>query len=120
MLDYAQTFEEFSSSLKPMDLALYAGAGIILWVIFKEKLSPVQSFLGELIGKIKTQLGTPSKTTPKPTLVAPESNDVFFDLIASWKQTRDLAVKSGCAEAVKVADQMFPYLSPTVCQEEKV
>jgi hypothetical protein len=27
-----------------------------------------------------------------------------------------LAEKSGCSEAVKVADQMFPYLSPTVCK----
>jgi hypothetical protein len=47
------------------------------------------------------------------------ADDVFFDLVASWKQTRDLAVKSGCSEAVKVADQMFPHLSPTVCGEKK-
>lgn len=120
MLDYAQTFEEFSSSLKPMDLALYAGCGIVLWVLFKDKLSPVQNFLGQLLGKVKNQLGTQTKVEIKPTLIAPESNNVFFDLIASWKQTRDLAVKSGCSEAVRVADQMFPYLSPTVCQEEKV
>lgn len=120
MLDYAQTFEEFSSSLKPMDLALYAGAGIILWVLFKEKLSPVQKILGELLNRFKGQLGPQNKVEIKPTLVAPESNNIFFDLITSWKQTRDLAVKSGCSEAVKVADEMFPYLSPTVCQEEKV
>lgn len=121
MLDYAQSFEEFSSSLKPMDLALYGGVGIILWVLFKDKLSPVQKFLGDLIDQAKKVFEkTPSNDTPKPTLVAPESNDIFFDLVASWKQTRDLAVKSGCDEAVKVADQMFPYLSPTICGEEKV
>ena len=121
MLDYAQSFEEFSSSLKPVDLALYAGVGIVLWVLFKDKLSPVQMFLGDLLSKIKGVVNKPvSVQQPKPALVAPESNDIFFDLVASWKQTRDLAVKSGCNEAVKVADQMFPYLSPTVCGEEKV
>jgi hypothetical protein len=121
MLDYAQSFEEFSSSLKPIDLALYAGIGLILWVLFKDKLSPVQKLLGDLLSQVKGIVAKPTVVqTPKPTLVAPESNDVFFELVISWKQTRDLAVKSGCEEAVKVADQMFPYLSPTVCGEEKV
>lgn len=120
MLDYAQSFEEFSSSLKPVDLALYAGIGLILWILFKDKLSPVQKLLGDLLAKAKLLTIKPTVDVPKPTLVAPESNDIFFELVASWKQTRDLAVKSGCEEAVKVADQMFPYLSPTVCGEEKV
>jgi hypothetical protein len=121
MLDYAQSFEEFSSGLKPIDLALYAGIGIILWVLFKDKLSPVQKLLSDLVTQAKGFIGKTNTTeTPKPTLVAPESNDIFFELVASWKQTRDLAVKSGCDEAVKVADQMFPYLSPTICGEEKV
>jgi len=120
MLDYAQSFEEFSRSLKPMDLALYAGGAIILYVLFKEQLSPVQKLLQNLVNQAKSKLVSPSSETPKPTLTAPESNGVFFELVTSWKQTRDLAVKSGCTEAVKVADQMFPYLSPTVCGEEKV
>lgn len=121
MLDYAQSFEEFSSSLKPTDLALYAGAGIVLWVLFKEKLSPVQKFLGDLLVKVKN-VGSvkPNVQIADPVPTATDSGDVFFELVASWKQTRDLAVKSGCEEAVKVADQMFPYLSPTVCGEEKV
>jgi hypothetical protein len=120
MLDYAQSFEEFSASLKPIDLALYAGIGIILWVLFKDKLSPVQKFLSDLGNQLKNAIGNKTNTeAPKPALVAPESNDIFFELVASWKQTRDLAVKSGCEEAVKVADQMFPHLSPTVCGEEK-
>jgi hypothetical protein len=119
MLDYAQSFEEFSSSLKPIDLALYGGAGLILWVLFKDRLSPVQKILQDLVNKAKSlTTKTDAVEIPKPTLVAPESNDIFFELVASWKQTRDLAVKSGCDEAVKVADQMFPYLSPTVCGEE--
>lgn len=123
MLDYAQSFEEFSSSLKPIDLALYAGIGIILWVLFKDKLSPVQKFVEIITSKamVLLAINRPVVTQlPKPTLIAPESNDIFFQLIASWKQTRDLAVKSGCEEAVRVADEMFPYLSPTICVEEKV
>lgn len=126
MLDYAQSFEEFSSSLKPMDLALYAGIGIILWVLFKDKLSPVQIFVANLLNKLKSSIKTTNEsTTAKPVVVSvtkpdSENTDVFFDLVVSWKQTRDLAVRSGCSEAVKVADQMFPHLSPTVCGEKKL
>ena len=45
-----------------------------------------------------------------------------YRLKSEKKQTRDLAEKSGCSEAVKVADQMFPFLSPNVCakKEEKL
>lgn len=120
MLDYAQTFEEFSSSLKPMDLALYSGAAIILYVLFKEQLSPVQNFINDLLSKAKSKL-TSEKTKPISIVeVSSKNNDVFLDLIVSWKQTRDLAVKSGCTQAIKVADGMFPYLSPSVCKEENV
>ena len=48
-----------------------------------------------------------------------KTQNVFFDLVVSWKQTRDLAELSGCKKAVEVADQMFPYLSPTICSEDK-
>lgn len=119
MIDYAQSFEQFSNSLKPIDLALYAGIGIVLWVLFKDKLSPVQKLIGEVISNITALTNNKPKEVVKPTLVAPESNDIFFELVASWKQTRDLAVKSGCVEAVRVADEMFPYLSPTICGEDK-
>ena len=78
MLDYAQSFEEFSSSLKPIDLALYAGIGIILWVLFKDKLSPVQKFLGDLVNQVKGAVNRTPVELPKPALVAPESNDIFF------------------------------------------
>jgi hypothetical protein len=123
MLDYAQTFEEFSSSLKPMDLALYAGAGIVLWVLFKDKLSPVQKLLQPVVDKIKNLFATTNVvSTTKPVTPAQinAKNDLFFRLVESWKQTRDLAEQSGCKEAIKVADNMFPYLSPTVCKEEKL
>lgn len=122
MLDYAQSFEEFSSSLKPVDLALYAGAAIVLWVLFKDKLSPVQKLVNDLLSKVRGAIKPSSvveSSQPTDVAVVSKDNDIFFDLVVSWKQTRDLAVKSGCDEAVKVADQMFPYLSPNVCGEGK-
>jgi hypothetical protein len=81
--------------------------------------------------KVKTLLGSSKKNVvdvpvlpvvSKPAVnstTTQDTEDLFFRLVVSWKQTRDLAVQSGCAEAVKVADQMFPYLSPTVCADKK-
>ena len=113
-MNYTQTFEEFSRSVSSLDLALYAGAGLIRWVLFKHKLSPVQKVIGDLLTNIKSKIpsGISSQTgvdVVLPATVTKEnsSENVFFQLIASWKQTRDLAVASNCQEAVKVADQMF-------------
>jgi organic hydroperoxide reductase OsmC/OhrA len=47
-----------------------------------------------------------------------EPEDLFFKLVVSWKETRDLALKCGCDKAVAVADEMFPYLSPNVCGKD--
>lgn len=123
-MNFSQSFEEFSGSLGPMDLALYAGVGIVLWVLFKDKLSPVQKIVLDTINSVKDSLGG---SAPKTSIELPESikqaptetQNLFFDLVVSWKQTRDLAELSGCQKAVEVADQMFPYLSPTICSEEK-
>lgn len=119
-----QSFDEFSSSLAPMDIALYAGVGLVLWVMFKDKLSPVQQLFNPLLEKVKGLVG--GKTTTNSVVTRPATpaqvsakNDLFFRLVESWKQTRDLAEQSGCQEAIKVADQMFPYLSPKVCAEAK-
>jgi hypothetical protein len=124
-MNYAETFEEFASKVGPMDLALYAGAGLILWVLFKEKLSPVQVFLSGLVDKFKNV--SPLKPVSPVAIVVPtvkpvvtSKEDIFFKLVVSWKQTRDLAAECGCSEAVKVADQMFPYLSPVACTKETV
>lgn len=113
-----QSFEEFSKSLGPTDLALYAGAAVVLWILFKEKLSPVQKFLVGLFDKIK---GWTPKKTVDSVVSNSDNKELFFQLVESWKRTRDLAVKSGCDQAVKVADDMFPFLSPTACnKDEKV
>ena len=101
-------------------------------MLFKDKLSPVQQLLTSVMDRVKglTSGGgmkLPTVDVPKvDPVVLPKAvgdkDDVFFKLVVSWKQTRDLAEKSGCAEAVKVADQMFPFLSPNICakKEDKV
>lgn len=136
-MDYTQTFEEFSKGLTTTDLALYAGVALIVWVVFKDKLNPVSQFVKKLLESFKNKASAvvvPKNPVPSlsdltlittvlnqtPTKVVGNDNEVFFLLINSWKQTRDLAVKSGCAQAVKVADQMFPYLSPNVCKEKEI
>ena len=124
-MNFTQSFEEFSSSLGVMDVALYAGVGLVLWVLFKDKLSPVQALLVSLFDTVKSVVPKPTRSTVVvPPVVssvvsAERVDDVFFRLVVSWKQTRDLAEASGCSEAVEVADQMFPFLSPTVCKEGK-
>lgn len=124
-MNYAETFDQFASKVTPTDLALYAGVGIILWVLFKDRLSPVQKILNNLLEKVKNV--SPLKPVSPVAVVVPAvkpvvttKEDIFFKLVVSWKQTRDLAAECGCSEAVKVADQMFPYLSPVVCSKEEV
>jgi len=117
-MNFTQSFEEFSGSLSPTDLALYAGVGVVLWVLFKDRLSPVQKIIMDLINKVKGDNAS-SVLVPSINTKPVADKDVFFDLVVSWKQTRDLAVKSGCTKAVEVADQMFPYLSPTICNKQE-
>ena len=83
-------------------------------------MSPVQSFVSDLISKIKSKRTNelPLKTIEMVKDNNNKKEDVFFKLVASWKQTRDLAVASDCKEAIKVADQMFPFLSPSVCGQK--
>ena len=125
-MNFTESFQEFSSKLSTMDLALYAGVGLVLWALFKDRLSPVQKIIGDLINQVKGSFAnTPNSVVPvivpetKPVVVSNNSEDTFFKLVVSWKQTRDLAVKSGCSKAVEVADQMFPYLSPNICGDNK-
>jgi hypothetical protein len=129
-MNFTESFSEFSSRLGPKDLALYAGVGLVLWVLFKDKLSPVQKLVLNTINTVKRMVfggsfHMPTVDVPKvDPVVLPKSttdhkDDTFFKLVVSWKQTRDLAEKSGCTEAIKVADQMFPFLSPTICSDKK-
>lgn len=123
-MNYTETFDQFASRLGPTDLALYAGAAVILYVLFKDRLSPVQKAILSFIEQFKN--GAALKPVTPVAVVVPNvkpvvttKEDIFFKLIVSWKQTRDLAAECGCVEAVKAADQMFPYLSPVVCTKEE-
>lgn len=122
-MNFTENFDQFSSRLSTMDLALYAGIGMVLWVMFKDKLSPVQKIVGDLFSTVtKKTHDIATGTVENPVI---ENNigcddSTFFNLIVSWKKTRDLAEKSGCSEAVKAADQMFPFLSPNICKKDKV
>lgn len=115
---YTESFQEFSSKVGPLDLALYAGVGLIIWVLFQDKLSGIKPLFASLVDKFKTLF---AKSSPNTTPVFSRSNneDIFFSLVSSWKQFRDLAEQSGCTEAVKAADQLFPYLSPNVCSKKE-
>lgn len=123
-MNYSQSFEEFSSSVGPTDLALYAGIGVVLFVLFKDRLSPVQKMLMDLVESVKGSLNSEEKTVtvkvPMPELpkVSGKKPDVFFELVASWKQTRDLSVKSKCDKATEMLDEIFQYLSPNICNEK--
>lgn len=135
-MNFTESFDQFSSRVTTLDLALYAGVGLVLWVLFKDKLSPVQKALGSLLNNLKSVNSQPTNVAPVVVSVPVANNsapveelniprftvvdDVFFRLVVSWKQTRDLAVESGCEEAVKAADQMFPFLSPNICGKESV
>jgi hypothetical protein len=129
-MNFTQSFDEFSRSVGPTDLMLYAGIGLVVWVLFKDKLSPVQSILGSLVQNVKNYFSQPKNVVVPPAtnskledafdkIVVKEPENLFFKLIVSWKETRDLAVECGCDKAVEVADTMFPYLSPNVCGKEK-
>jgi len=133
-MNYTQSFEEFSSGLGPTDLALYAGIGVVLFILFKDKMSPVQKFLLETFNSAKESVvdftkqdetvvvKVPVPSAPKvPEKIIPnDPNSVFFQLVASWKKTRDLSKEYKCDEATQKLDEVFQYLSPTVCSKENV
>lgn len=149
-MNYTQSFEEFSSGLGPTDLALYAGIGIVLYILFKDKLSPVQKMLLDLVESFKSrpapvpaqapvvngpvQSPSASNIYNKPDItkflkpVVPPNNvnvvpavedkdEVFFELITSWKKTRDLAEQYSCEKALEMLDNVFQYLSPKQCDQ---
>jgi hypothetical protein len=115
-MNFTETFQEFSSKLGPTDLALYAGVGLVVWVLFRDKLGGVfNTVVNAVKGAVPASSGLPSIKLP----VSNNNQNKFFELVSSWKKTRDLAEEVGCPEAVKVADQMFPFLAPQACQEKK-
>jgi hypothetical protein len=119
-MNYSQSFEEFSKGLTNTDLMIYGGAALILFVLFKDQLTPLKTWVVDLydnvvnkVSKIKTD-----STTVTPVTTAKTSDSDFLKLIASWKNTRNLAEVMGCVEAVKILDSAFPHLGPHECEKE--
>lgn len=111
-----ETFGEFSGRLTTTDLMLYAGVAVVLWVLFKDQLGGATDFVKNLL---KNKQGNNTSVVSDNNEQKSNDQELFFELIASWKKTRDLAEKSGCSKAVESVDQMFPHLSPVVCKEKK-
>lgn len=111
-----ETFGEFSNKLTTTDLMLYAGVAVILWVLFKDQLGGITQTIKNLLANKSSVI--PGIVVPKPNEEETANTDLFFELIASWKKTRDLAEKSGCVKAVDAVDQLFPHLSPITCKEK--
>lgn len=105
------SIENFGAGTKPLDLALYAGVLVVVYVLFKDK---IHDLLGGLKEKFNSTKVPSSIITDyfadDPT--DPLLDDPFFALVQSWKQMRDLAEENGLEKAVELADQMFPYLVP--------
>lgn len=106
------SLDNFGAGLKTMDLVLYAGVALVVYVLFQEKIHTLLDQLKDKIKNVKTpQL--PSIDTGIFDDIEPQTqDDIFFQLIMSWKQTRDLAEEYGADKAVKIADEMFPHLVP--------
>ena len=125
-MNYTQNFEEFSASVGPTDLALYAGIGIVLFILFKDRISPVQKMLLDLMSSAKESVSDFTKPKDSEEVIVkvtvPEiptdRNDIFFQLVAAWKKTRDLSQKNKCNEATEKLDEVFQYLSPNICNKE--
>jgi hypothetical protein len=117
-MNYTESFQEFSSRVSPTDLALYAGAGLILWVLFSDRLGPVKEFGNKLLNNFTKRNQPNVPVNSSITKTKNTSEPQFLELVSSWKQTRDLAESLNCKEAVKIVDQMFPLLVPSACAEE--
>ena len=104
--------EQFAKESTAFDLALYAGVIGICFVLFKDKLAPVTKWIGDVIAKLKPNLKAPDLDFITVVESRDEDTELFFELVKSWKKTRDLAEDYGATKAVDIADQMFPYLVP--------
>ena len=123
-MNYAESFEEFSKGLTSTDLMVYAGAAIVLFVLFQERLAPIKQWVLKLYNSLLTR----TKKEPIPvslpvSIVKSVDVDIdndsnFLHLISSWKNTRDLAEKMSCSEAVKILDSAFSHLGPSNCVDK--
>jgi hypothetical protein len=115
-MNYSQSFEEFSRGLTNTDLMVYGGAALILFVLFKDQLTPLKTWVIDTYNNILNKVKTDSSVlTPVATVTTNDSD--FLKLVSSWKNTRNLADSMGCKEAVRILDSAFPHLGPHECGE---
>lgn len=113
IMNYTESFQEFSSRLSSTDLMVYGGAALVLFVLFKDKLDPVKQWITNLVSSVSSKI-------KKETVSTSNTDANFLKLVSSWKNTRDLAEGMGCGEAVKILDTVFPHLGPHNCSTENV
>jgi hypothetical protein len=106
--------DNFGAMPSTLDVCLYLGVLIVVYVLFQDKLGPVKEFITNFLRKAKPTRNTEVVTIDE-NVVADEihsESELFFKLIRSWKLTKDLAEQYGANKAVEIADQMFPHLIP--------
>tara|TARA_B100002019_G_C21200064_1_gene563530 strand:+ start:646 stop:1020 length:375 start_codon:yes stop_codon:yes gene_type:complete len=106
--------ENFGAMPSTLDVCLYVGVLIVVYVLFQDKLGPVKEFITNFLRKARPTRSTEVVTIDE-NVVADEihsESELFFKLIRSWKLTKDLAEQYGANKAVEIADQMFPHLIP--------
>ena len=102
--------ENFGVGSKPLDIFLWIGVLIVVYVLFQDKINPFLATAKEKLLYIWNK--KPNKVPNVDIVLESDHSDVFFELIKSWKQTRDLAEEYGANKAVAIADEMFPHLVP--------
>jgi hypothetical protein len=106
--------DNFGAMPSTLDVCLYLGVLIVVYVLFQDKLGPVKEFITNFLRKAKPTRNTEVVAIDE-NVVADEihsESELFFKLIRSWKLTKDLAEQYGANKAVEIADQMFPHLIP--------
>lgn len=106
--------DNFGAMPSTLDVCLYLGVLIVVYVLFQDKLGPVKEFITNFLRKAKPTRNTEVVTIDE-NVVADEihsESELFFKLIRSWKLTKDLAEQYGANKAVEIADEMFPHLIP--------
>lgn len=112
-----EALDNFGAGLSTTDVMLYVGVAVVVYVLFQDKINAVVKTVLDKVKKVKTP-ALPIDTGLFEN--EPETqDDIFFDLIKSWKQTRDLAEAYGADKAVEIADEMFPHLVPKDEQDEQ-
>jgi hypothetical protein len=112
-----EALDNFGAGFSTTDVMLYAGVLVVVYVLFQEKIN---TLVKSVVEKVKT-VKVPNSPVIDTDLFDNSDirEDIFFDLIKSWKQTRDLAEEYGANQAVVIADQMFPHLVPKEEQDEQ-